>query len=161
MTRAVLFGTAALLCSCGYRLVDTSRTIHVALAAEGAVHPEALPAVSEALAARLRDEGLRLSTGTADAELDVVLSTAAERAGLPAEDAEGSFRPSAWEAALEARATLRRAGRGELALGTFAAAGMEALGGDAPADDAAQASAYALAARTLAERIVAALLAAW
>ena len=136
MTRAVLFGTAALLCSCGYRLVDTSRTIHVALAAEGAVHPEALPAVSEALAARLRDEGLRLSTGTADAELDVVLSTAAERAGVPAEDAEGSFRPSAWEAALEARATLRRAGAGEVnehvvggaagALGL--AAGTEVLG---------------------------------
>ena len=161
MTRAVFTGIAALLCSCGYRLVDTSRTVHVALSVEGAVHPEAAPAVSEALASGLREQGLRLASGTADGELEVVVTGTTERSAVPAEDAEGAFRPSAWEAALEARATLRRAGGGEADLGTFTASALEALGVDASTDDAAQASAYALAARVLAERIVAAVLAAW
>ncbi|MBI5503063.1 MAG: hypothetical protein HY907_22650 [Deltaproteobacteria bacterium] len=147
--------------SCGYRLVDNSRTIHVALAGQGALHPEALPAVSEALASGLREQGVRLSSGAADAELAVVVTASVERAALPAEDERGTFRPSAWEAALEARATLRRAGGDEADLGAFESSGLEALGQDAAGDDAAQASAYALAAKLLAERIVAAVLAAW
>ncbi|MBI5490971.1 MAG: hypothetical protein HY905_26805 [Deltaproteobacteria bacterium] len=160
--RRVVFLLAVVpACSCGYYLVDNSRTIHVALSAEGAVHPEALPAVSEALSSGLRDQGLRLSSGEADAELAVVVTGSAEHAALPAEDAAGNFQPSAWETALEARATLRRADGAETDLGTFEASGLEALGHDAAADDAAQASAYALAARLLAERIVAAVLAAW
>jgi hypothetical protein len=135
--------------------------VHLALAAEGPMHPDALPEVQDALSDRLRGEGLRLSADAAEAELDVVVSGAQERAAVPAQDETGAFAPSAWDAQLTARATLRRTAGGEVELGTFTASGLEATGTTAAADDVAQASAYAAAARMLAERIVAAVLAAW
>jgi hypothetical protein len=150
-----------LLSSCGYHLVDMTRTVHLALSAEGPMHPDALPEVQHALADRLRGEGLRLSPDAAEAELDVVVSGAQELAALPAQDETGAFVPSAWDARLTARATLRRTAAENVELGTFESSGMEATGSTAAADDVAQASAYAAAARMLAERIVAAVLAAW
>jgi hypothetical protein len=158
-TLALLLAPA--VAACGYRLAATDRTVHVALSSEGAVHPDAVPSVAEALAARLRDEGLRLDADRAPAELDVVVEGTAEVPVFPAEDAEGRFAPSAWDARLSARAVLRRADGTTVELGTFLAAGDESSAATAAADDRAQASAYALASSVLARRIVAALLAAW
>jgi hypothetical protein len=144
--------------ACGYRLAPTDRTVHLALAAEGPLHPEALPAVEQALAERLRDEGLRLAAGEASAELSVVVSGADETPALPAEDETGRFEPAAWDVRLLARATLQRGNGPPAELGTFEASGAESTGTTAAADDRAQTSACALAARSLAARIVAALL---
>lgn len=148
----------AALPACGYRLVPTDRALHLALAAEGPVHPEALPAVEQALAERLRDEGLRLAAGDAEVELAVVVWQAGETAALPAEDDTGRFVPAAWDVRLAARAALRRAGGASEDLGLFEASATEAAGGSAAADDRAHISAFALAARSLAARLVAALL---
>ena len=144
--------------ACGYRLVPTDRTVHLALSGEGPLHPEALPAVAQALAERLRDEGLRLATGDATAELAVVVSGAGETPALPAEDETGRFEPAAWDVRLLARATLRRGDEPPAELGAFEGSGTEPTGDTAAADDRAQTSACALAARGLAARIVAALL---
>jgi hypothetical protein len=142
-------------------LVPTGRTIHVALSAEGAVHPDAIPSLSEALAARLRDEGVRVTGEAGDAEVHVVLTGCREVPGVPAEAADGAFEPAAWDVRLEAHARLRRADGSTADLGAFAASGRERAAATGPADDLAQSSAFATAARSLAARIVAALLAAW
>jgi hypothetical protein len=162
-TRAAVavIGLAALCCSCGYRLVPMDRTVHLALSAEGAMHPDAVPAVDEALSARLHDEGVRLSTTAADRELDVVVLDSAEIPALPAAAENGRFEPTAWDVRLAARATLRRPGAPDVELGQFAASGLEATGTTASTDDRAQSAAFAAAAVLLAERIVAAALAAW
>jgi hypothetical protein len=149
---------AALLpLACGYHLVPTDRTVHLALAGEGPLHPDALPAVQQALAERLRDEGLRLTTDAAT-ELAVVVSDAAESPALPADDGRGRFEPAAWDVRLLARAVLRCGDAPPAELGAFEGSGLEAAGTDAAGDGRAQTSAYALAARGLAARIVAALL---
>jgi len=152
---------ALLAGSCGYHLAPTDRTVHVALSSEGAVHPEAMPSVAESLAARLRDEGLQLTSGEAQAEVDVVVQGTAEVPAFPMEGEDGRFAPSAWDAQLSARAVLRRANGTTTELGTFLASGVESSGTTTSADDRAQASAYALASSVLARKIVAALLAAW
>ncbi|MBN1772290.1 MAG: hypothetical protein JXB32_13560 [Deltaproteobacteria bacterium] len=156
LAAALAFALAAP--GCGYRLVPTDRTVHLALSGEGPVHPEALPAVEQALSERLRDEGLRLATADASTELAVVVSGAGEAPALPAEDDTGRFEPAAWDLRLLARATLRRGDGTAEELGTFEASGAEATGTDAAAADRAHTSACALAARGLAARIVAALL---
>ena len=150
-----------LACSCGYRLAPMDRTAHLALSAQGAVHPDAVPAVHEALAFRLRDDGIRLLPGAAEREIDVVVLGTLEVPSIPTRSVEGRFEPTAWDVRLRARATLRRADGPESDLGEFEASGLEAAGATASADDRAQASSFALAAGLLAERIAAAVLAAW
>lgn len=125
------------------------------------MHPDAVPAVADALRSRLRDEGVRLSSGATDRELDVVVVDSAEIAGLPSEDEDGRFVPTVWDARLFARATLRRSDGPATDLGAFEAAGQERLGSEAALDDRAQSAALETAARRLAERIVAAALAVW
>jgi hypothetical protein len=148
-------------CSCGYRLAPMDRTAHLALSAEGAVHPDAVPAMHEALAASLRDDGIRLLAGAAEREIDVVVLGTVEIPSMPTRSVEGRFEPTAWDVRLRARATLRRADGPESELGEFEASGLEAAGESASADDRAQTSSFALAAALLAERITAAVLAAW
>jgi len=155
---AAVVAFVAVAPACGYHLVPTDRAVHLALAAEGPLHPEALPAVGQALAERLRDEGLRLVAEDAAAELEVVVRHAGETPALPAEDETGRFAPAAWDVRLAARAALRRGGGAPEDLGDFEACAAEAAGAGAAADDRAQTSAFALAARDLAARLVAALL---
>lgn len=144
--------------SCGYRLAPADRTVHLALAAEGPLHPEALAAVEQALVERLREEGLRPASDEATVELSVVVSEGGESAALPADDGTGRFEPAAWSARLAARAALRRGDGVSEDLGVFEGSAAEAAGASAAEDDRAQTSAFALAARSLAARLVAALL---
>lgn len=145
--------------SCGYRLARTDRSVLLTLAAEGAVHPDAVPALHGALAARLRDEGFRIG-GEGDAEeLRVILVDARETAALPAGSPEAGFEPAAWDLRLRAAATLHRSDGSTVDLGSFDGAAVETAGPAAPADEGAQRAACAAAARALAERIVAAVLA--
>ena len=137
------------------------RTAHLALSSEGAVHPDAVPAVHEALSSRLRDEGLRLLSGPAEREVDVVVMGTVEVPAIATQTSEGRFQPTAWDVRLRARATLRRADGPESDLGEFEASGLEAVGTSASSDDRAQTASYAMAAALLAERIAAAVLAAW
>ncbi len=150
-----------LACSCGYRLAPMDRTAHLALSSEGAVHPDAVPAVHEALCFRLRDDGIRLLPGAAEREVDVVVLGTIEVPSIPTQTDAGRFEPTAWDVRLRARATLRRADGSESELGEFTASGLEAAGATASADDRAQSASFALAATLLAERIAAAVLAAW
>jgi hypothetical protein len=160
--RLLAFAALCLLaCSCGYRLAPMDRTAHLALSAEGTVHPDAVPAVHEALSFRLRDDGVRLLPGAAEREIDVVVLGTVEVPSIPTQTSAGRFEPTAWDVRLRAHATLRRADGPESDLGDFEASGLEAAGATASADDRAQTSSFALAAGLLAERIAAAVLAAW
>lgn|GEM_PF-2414724 len=161
VTPAAAVAFLAVVPACGYRLAATDRTVRVALAAEGPLHPEALPAVQQALSERLRDEGLRLVAGEAAAELAVVVRHAGETPTLPAEDETGHFAPAAWDVRLTARAMLRRGSGAPEDLGVFETSAAEAAGASAAVDDRAHTSAFALAARSLAARLVAALLSRW
>jgi len=158
--RAIPFVAAVVLASCGYHLARTDRTVHVALSSEGTSHPDAVPALQGALAAALRDAGVRIGSDGEFEELSVVLLESSETAAMPAGTIDEGFQSTSWDVRLGASATLLLPDGTLVDLGTFEAGALEAAGPTALTDDAAQGTAVDLAARSLADRIAAAVIAA-